>query len=81
MFFDRSELFKICAYFGDANEQIDIPPPAIFKPIELWTGKQVISLLLKPNAKVIVNVNAVVEEKTYSKKGQHMCPKEGWVIF
>jgi DNA-directed RNA polymerase III subunit RPC1 len=30
---------RICAYFGDANEKIDIPPPSILKPVELWTGK------------------------------------------
>jgi len=30
---------RLCAYFGDGDEKIEIPPPAILKPIELWTGK------------------------------------------
>jgi DNA-directed RNA polymerase III subunit RPC1 len=39
MFLNRSEFMRVCAYFGDANEKIDLPPPSIMKPIELWTGK------------------------------------------
>jgi DNA-directed RNA polymerase III subunit RPC1 len=29
----------VCSYFGDASERIEIPPPSIIKPVELWTGK------------------------------------------
>ncbi len=39
MFLNRSEFMRVCAYFWDANERIEIPPPTIYKPIELWTGK------------------------------------------
>ena len=48
-FLNRGELIGACGYFSDANEHIEIPPPAILKPIELWTGKQVLQILLKPN--------------------------------
>jgi DNA-directed RNA polymerase III subunit RPC1 len=40
---------QYCAFFSDANERVEIPPPAILKPVELWTGKQVINILLRPN--------------------------------
>jgi DNA-directed RNA polymerase III subunit RPC1 len=40
---------QFCAYFADANERVQIPPPAIIKPRELWTGKQLINVLLRPN--------------------------------
>jgi hypothetical protein len=30
--------------------QIDLPPPTLLKPLELWTGKQLFGLLVRPNA-------------------------------
>jgi DNA-directed RNA polymerase III subunit RPC1 len=46
------------AYFADASEMINLPPPTIIHPIALWTGKQVISSLLRPNklTRIIVNL-------------------------
>ena len=58
-----------------------MPPPCILKPVELWTGKQVINVLLRPNRASKVFVNATVKEKFYSGKGQMMCQKDGWVVF
>lgn len=81
MFLNRSEFMRLCSFFGDANERIEIPPPSIIKPVELWTGKQVINVLLRPNRKSNVYVNTVVKEKNYSGKGEHMCTNDGWVIF
>lgn len=58
-----------------------MPPPAILKPIELWTGKQVIGVLLRPNRRCSVVVNTQVKARNYSGKGEHMCINDGWVIF
>lgn len=80
-FLNRSEFMTVCAYFGDGEEKIDIPPPAIMKPVELWTGKQVISVLLRPNHTSKVFVNTAVKEKFYTGSGKQMCPQDGWVIF
>ena len=80
-FLNRAEFMRICAYFGDAEERIEIPPPTIIKPIELWTGKQVINVLLRPNRQTKVVVNTVVKEKFYSGSGEVMCKKDGWVVF
>lgn len=57
------------------------------QPIELWTGKQLFSILLRPNANTKVYLNFTVKEKTYSKpkKGEKeretMCPNDGFVYF
>jgi DNA-directed RNA polymerase III subunit RPC1 len=57
-FFDRRQFTQICSYFADAEMQIDIPPPTIWKPQRLWTGKQVFNVLMRPNkkSKILVNV-------------------------
>ena len=58
------------------------------QPVELWTGKQLFNVLLRPNANVRVYLNLVVKEKSYSKpkKGdkrekETMCPNDGYVYF
>ncbi|MES1909449.1 MAG: hypothetical protein MHM6MM_002182 [Cercozoa sp. M6MM] len=48
VFLTRAEFMQICAYFADAAEHIDMPPPAIWHPVPLWTGKQVWNILLDP---------------------------------
>ena len=81
VFLDRAEFCKICGYIGDAEELVEIPHPAIMKPMELWTGKQVISVMLRPSKKSQISVNIEVKEKNYSGKGEFMCPNDGWVII
>ena len=54
--------------------------PAIIKPLELWTGKQVISVLMRPNTACSVFVNLDLKEKTYTS-GEHMCPMDGYVCI
>ena len=59
-FFDRKTFTNICMYMFDANLQLDLPPPAIVKPEARWTGKQVFSMLMRPNknSPVMVNMDA-----------------------
>lgn len=82
-FFTLEEFCRLVAYFGDADEQIDIPLPAILKPVALWTGKQVFSMLLRPNKENTVLVNFETKEKNYASdlKRKHFCPNDGWVAF
>lgn len=51
------------------------------QPMELWTGKQLFSVLIRPNASMKVFLNLTVAEKNYSKMGETMCPKDGFVCF
>ncbi|KAL3647246.1 DNA-directed RNA polymerase III subunit 1 [Castilleja foliolosa] len=80
-FYDRSAFSLMCSYMGDAMDPIDLPTPALLKPIELWTGKQLFSVLLRPNAKMRVYVNLTLAEKSYGKTKETMCPKDGFVYF
>ncbi|KAH7575191.1 hypothetical protein JRO89_XS02G0060500 [Xanthoceras sorbifolium] len=61
-------------------------------PIELWTGKQIFSVLLRPRASMRVYLNLTVKEKTYSNKLirtegdeeiriETMCPNDGFVYI
>lgn len=51
----------------DSNMKIDLPPPAIIKPRRLWSGKQIFSLIFKPNKDCVVNVNLVTKGRNYTK--------------
>jgi DNA-directed RNA polymerase beta' subunit len=60
----------------------------VMQPIELWTGKQLFSVLLRPHANVRVYVNLILKEKNYSrpnkehkKERETMCPNDGYVYF
>ncbi|MED6160929.1 DNA-directed RNA polymerase III subunit 1 [Stylosanthes scabra] len=73
---------------GDGMDLVDLPTPAIIKPVELWSGKQLFSILLRPHANVRVYVNLTVKEKIYSTKLDDrkrelktMCPNDGFVYF
>jgi DNA-directed RNA polymerase III subunit RPC1 len=69
-FYDRRTFCQIVNYMfaGDGAYDpdtgktlpIDIPPPVIWKPQALWTGKQVFNLLMRPNkhSRVLVNLDA-----------------------
>ncbi|PIN09447.1 RNA polymerase III, large subunit [Handroanthus impetiginosus] len=80
-FYDRSAFSLMCSYMGDAMDPIDLPTPALIKPVELWTGKQLFSVLLRPYAKMKVYVNLTVAEKSYCKSKETMCPKDGFVYI
>ncbi|KAL5581146.1 hypothetical protein UlMin_013588 [Ulmus minor] len=86
-FYDRAAFCLMCSYMGDAMEDIDLPTPAVIKPIELWTGKQLFSVLVRPNANMRVYLNLTVREKNYTKllvngrEIEAMCPKDGFVYF
>ena len=81
VFYDRSDFAQIAASFADALEHIDLPPPAILKPVRLWTGKQLMSLLLRPNSLPqwpLVNVE--LKERNYTG-GSVMCSRDGFVLI
>lgn len=91
-FFDRRQFTQICCYFADANFQIDIPPPTIWKPVRLWTGKQVFNVLMRPNKTydIFVNVESKcnrwheVNKKHYpyiAKPAKDLSPNDGWLVI
>jgi len=80
-FFSKEMFCSLVAYCGLADEHIDLPLPAIMKPVALWTGKQVFTCIVKPNLQTKTYVNFEMKEKNYdsNKKMKHFCPNDGWV--
>ncbi len=81
MFFTRAEVARLTAYFSDAKEHVDIPPPAILKPRRLWSGKQIISLLVCPVKAGLPGLSFETQEKFYSNEDRFMCQYDGYVCF
>eukprot|EP00931_Biecheleriopsis_adriatica_P023570 TRINITY_DN14859_c1_g1_i1.p1 TRINITY_DN14859_c1_g1~~TRINITY_DN14859_c1_g1_i1.p1 ORF type:complete len:1545 (+),score=399.75 TRINITY_DN14859_c1_g1_i1:144-4778(+) len=81
VYLSRDKFCQLCCFLSDGLEPIDLPPPAILKPCELWTGKQAFSVMVRPNRKSKVLVNLEIPEKNYSKQGETMCKQDGWVLF
>lgn len=89
-FYDRRQFAQICSYMSDGESQIDIPPPTIIKPIQLWTGKQIFNVLMRPNRKSNVRVNLEARCQTYHapKTEQFvgiqplpdLSPNDGWLV-
>ena len=85
-FFNRASLTQLLSMMSDGNMQFDIPPPAIMKPHYLWTGKQVFSLLIRPNHKSPVVINLDAKNKVYiPPKHAHlpneMSQNDGFVVI
>jgi len=81
VFFDRSQVGQLAAYMSDALESVDLPDPTIIKPIEMWTGKQIFSILIRPRVSDGIFVNLEVAEKAYTKVGESMCINDGYVCI
>lgn len=84
-FFTRADFCRLATFCGDGLDKIDLPPPTILKPIELWTGKQVFSVMLRPNTGVNLFITLETKEKSAcackQMKGPHNCPNDGHVYF
>jgi DNA-directed RNA polymerase III subunit RPC1 len=66
-----------------AEEQVDIPAPAILTPVPIWTGKQLFSVRIRPNKDMNFFLSFEVKEKNYDSnlKLKHFCPNDGYVCF
>ncbi|KAJ1735308.1 DNA-directed RNA polymerase III subunit C1 (rpo31) [Coemansia sp. Benny D160-2] len=81
-FYDRSQFVQIVSYCFDANVHIDIPPPCIVKPRRLWSGKQIINVMLRPNKASHVLLNLEAETKSFRRAPiPDLCPNDGYLII
>lgn len=90
-FYDRRQFTQICSYMADAQSHIDIPPPTIWKPKQLWTGKQVFGVLMRPSRKSRSFVNLETRCQTYqAPKADRLhgftplpdlSPNDGWLVI
>ncbi|XP_050312133.1 DNA-directed RNA polymerase III subunit RPC1 [Anthonomus grandis grandis] len=65
---------------SDTNMQIDLPAPCIVKPQKLWSGKQIMSLIFKPNKSSNVLANLEAKGKAYTKN-KELCVKDSYVLI
>ncbi|KND88847.1 DNA-directed RNA polymerase III subunit RPC1 [Tolypocladium ophioglossoides CBS 100239] len=82
-FFDRKTFTYICMHMVDGKTKLDLPPPAILAPKCLWTGKQVFSVLMRPNKQSPVKINLDAKCRAYkARPGQcpDMDPNDGWLV-
>lgn len=83
VFLDRARACQLIASMLSGRERtlkIDLPPPAIIKPIKLWTGKQIFSVLLRPNKNSPVRANLWTKGKNYSG-GEDLCINDSFVVI
>ena len=83
-FFDRGKVCQIISQIlnnkEDGLEEIQLPPPAILKPRQLWTGKQIFGLMLRPNKRCNVKANLVTKGKSYTSN-REFCINDSFVII
>jgi DNA-directed RNA polymerase III subunit RPC1 len=80
-FFTYEQFCQLVSYYSDAMDHIDIPIPTIVKPVRLWTGKQIFSMMIRPNHQSKITVTFETKEKNYSSHNKHFCKNDGWVAF
>ncbi|XP_077557987.1 DNA-directed RNA polymerase III subunit RPC1-like [Haemaphysalis longicornis] len=83
VFLDRAKACHLaaCVLAGkDTAMRIDLPPPAVRKPLCLWTGKQVFSLILRPNRSSDVLACLRAKGKSYTS-GEEMCANDAYVLI
>jgi DNA-directed RNA polymerase III subunit RPC1 len=86
-FYDRQQFTQICSYLADGSLKIDLPPPTIWKPVRLWTGKQIFNVLMRLNkqSKTLVNLEAKcrtqVEPRKEDRFPPDMSPNDGYLVI
>ncbi|KAK8379693.1 hypothetical protein O3P69_019586 [Scylla paramamosain] len=83
VFFDREHACHLISSILAGKEtsyKIELPPPAILKPQQLWTGKQVFSAIIRPSKFFPVEVNLTARRKDYTR-GEELCSNEAWVVM
>ncbi|KAI3365191.1 hypothetical protein L3Q82_010287 [Scortum barcoo] len=83
-FFERSKACQIVASIlvgKDEKIKISLPRPAIMKPMALWTGKQIFSIILRPSKDCPVKANLRTKGKQYCGKGEDLCHNDSFVVI
>ena len=95
VFLSRPQICMLASFFLDMDKEsphkctLDLPEPAILKPVELWTGKQAFSLLLRPNRHTPIRLTFETKERQYGsipvagkkRDDVHMDLADGYVCF
>ncbi|XP_067928267.1 DNA-directed RNA polymerase III subunit RPC1-like [Watersipora subatra] len=83
VFFDRAKACQLAASLvvgSVSKERLDLPPPCIVKPVKLWSGKQIFSLVIRPSKSCNVKANLRTKGKNYSS-GEDMCHNDSFIVI
>jgi len=83
--FPRSSFGQLCAHATGGAEAVDLPVPALLKPVERWSGKQLFSVLVSPSAASAAASAAAgcgpspspPSSSSYGKSGGGRCGEDG----
>ncbi|XP_030370344.1 DNA-directed RNA polymerase III subunit RPC1 [Scaptodrosophila lebanonensis] len=81
VFLTKEQAMQLAACFlanEDSTMHIAMPPPAIWKPRRLWTGKQMFSLLLRPNSASHIRLNMINKGRNYTSNFD-LCSNDSWI--
>ncbi|KAK6053594.1 RNA polymerase Rpb1, domain 5 [Cooperia oncophora] len=83
-FFTFSEASRMASSIINCNskkqKRIRLPVPAIWKPAKLWTGKQLIELIVSDDIDSPKKLNLTTPNKSYTGN-REFCVKDSFVIF
>jgi DNA-directed RNA polymerase beta' subunit len=93
-FFTRAQMMQLCWHMmgvegaRDAAVTVHLPQPTILRPKQLWTGKQMVELILCPTRadRARVSINLFAKTKMMKKRPAGdtepwMCPHDGCLII
>ncbi|GMS82240.1 hypothetical protein PENTCL1PPCAC_4415 [Pristionchus entomophagus] len=89
-FFEKEDFMHLLlASFAETSQRLEMPPPCMLKPKELWSGKQVISAILRnciPKDKPLINLTGKAKTplscwKVHGHKAPEFDMSESEVIF
>ncbi|KZZ94312.1 DNA-directed RNA polymerase III [Moelleriella libera RCEF 2490] len=81
-FYDCKTFSYLCMHMLEAGTPMELPAPAILKPRQLWTGKQIFNVMMRPNKTCPVKINLDAKCRAYKARGQcpDMDPNDGWLV-
>lgn len=78
---DAASELAVCLLAGqDASMSITLPPPAIMKPVKLWTGKQIFSLIMRPSPECPIKANLKAKGRMYTT-GEELCINDSCKLY
>eukprot|EP00796_Vickermania_ingenoplastis_P011976 gene11976-8249_t len=80
-FYDRSQFTQMVSHWLGPHTRYELPIPALLRPTELWTGKQLFELILRPSPSEPILLNLEAKARGYSRNFRHWDPNEGFVSF
>lgn len=87
-FLTRQEMCQLASVLSEGRNKIKLPPPAIMKPVCLWTGKQLTGIILRDSVHSKTIINLETEGRNYLPKTKVvpgpalvMCPEDSYIVI